>query len=148
MALTPDAASAPLAVVVDGATLTPLSLGELQFIRRGLQLLASSLAQRDGGVPATVRSLQGLLERVTVGAHLPVHVPASERLGTLGNDPACSPDTLELMDIDDVSAVLGCGQRNVRYLARRGSLTGVKRGGRWTFDRLAVVELLESRRSA
>ena len=141
-------AHVPLAYVVDGGRMTTLGLGDLQMLRLGLLLLASELARRDGGVPANLRTLQGLLERVTVGAQSPVHVPASEHLGTLGNDPAVSPDTLELMDIDDVSAVLGCGQRNVRYLARRGSLTGVKRGGRWTFDRLAVVELLESRRSA
>ena len=137
-----------LASVVDGGKMTNLGLDDLQLLRLGLLLLASELARRDGGVPANLRTLQGLLERVTVGAQSPVHVPASEHLGTRGNDPACSPDTLELMDIDDVSTVLGCGQRNVRYLARRGSLTGVKRAGRWTFDRLAVVELLESRRSA
>ena len=148
MALTPNAAPGPLAVVVDGAAFTTLSLGELQFIQRGLRLLASELARRDGGVPATVRSLQGLLERVTAGAQLPARVPAPEHLGTLGNEPVGLPDSLQLMDIDDVSEVLGCGQRNVRYLARRGSLPGVKRGGRWTFDRLAVVDLLESRRSA
>ena len=148
MALTPTTAPGPLAAIIDGGKMTTLSLGELQFIRLGLRLLASELARRDGGVPATVRSLQGLLERVTVGAQSPVRVPAPEHLGTLGNDPAWLPESLQLMDIDDVSAVLGCGQRNVRYLARRGSLTGVKRGGRWTFDRLAVVELLESRRSA
>ena len=148
MTLTPNAAPGPLAAIIDGATLTTLTLGELQFIRLGLRLLASELARRDGGVPATVRSLQGLLERVTVSAQSPGRVPAPEHLGTLGNDPAWLPESLQLMDIDDVSAVLGCGQRNVRYLARRGSLTGVKRGGRWTFDRLAVVELLESRRSA
>ena len=148
MALTPDTASGALAVVADGATLTTLGLGDLQFIRRGLQLLASSLAQRDGGVPATVRSLQGLLERVTVGAAAAGRLPRPEVLGSDGSDEAASGGTVEGMEIRKAAKVLGCGQRNVRDLVARGALPARKSAGRWLIDPLDLQDLLDSRRSA
>lgn len=41
----------------------------------------------------------------------------------------------EQIDADTTAQLLGCSPRNVRDLAARGRLPGIKRGGRWFFNR-------------
>ena len=138
----------PAAYVVDGAKMTTLGLGDLQVLRLGLCLLATSMASRDGAVPANVLVLRGLLDRVVAGAAVAGRLPSAAVLGSDGSVGSGGAVNVEDMEIHEVAQALGCGQRNVRDLVARGALPARKRGGRWTFDRLAVVELLEARRSA
>ena len=138
----------PVAVVVDGGKMITLGLDDLQLLRLGLRVLATSVASRDGAVPANVLVLRGLLDRVVAGAAVAGRLPTAAVLGSDGSLVGGPAVNLEDMEIREAARVLGCGQRNVRDLVARGALPARKRGGRWTFDRLAVVELLESRRSA
>lgn len=45
----------------------------------------------------------------------------------------------EQIDADTAAELLGCSPRNVRDLAARGRLPGIKRGGRWWFNRDDVI---------
>lgn len=45
------------------------------------------------------------------------------------------PVEYEQIDADTAAHILGCSPRNVRDLAARGRLPGVKRAGRWWFNR-------------
>ena len=137
-----------LGVLQDPAGLLPLHHADLRMLARSLQLFASSLARRDGAVPANLRVLQSAVERALASAATTARLPSSEVLGMLGTTNEALPANMDSMEIDEVSAVLRCSSRNVRYLARRGSLSGVKVGGRWTFERLDVLALLDTRRSA
>ena len=141
-------AHVPLAYVVDGAKMTTLRLGDLQVLRLGLCLLASSTASRDGAVPANVLVLRGLLDRVVASAAVAGRLPSAEVLGSVGSVEVGSAGTVEGMEIRKAAKVLGCGQRNVRDLVARGALPARKSAGRWLIDPLDLQDLLDSRRSA
>lgn len=49
--------------------------------------------------------------------------------------PTAETVEYEQIDADTAAELLGCSPRNVRDLAARGRLPGVKRGGRWWFNR-------------
>lgn len=137
-----------LGSLVDGGGLALLRLDDLRVLRAALRLLGSELGRRDGGVPAHLAVLQATLDRVYEKAKLQARVPRPEHRGTFGTPPTPLADSLNAMDIDEVAKLLDCSTRNVRALAGRGSLSGRKQANRWTFDRLSVLELLESRRAS
>ena len=141
-------APGPLAVVVDGATLTPLGLGDLQLLRLGLRVLATSMASRDGAVPANVLVLRGLLDRVVASAAVAGRLPSAEVLGSVGSVEVGGAVNVEDMEIREAAKMLGCGERNVRGLLTGGSLAGRKVRGRWLISPLDLQDLLDSRRSA
>ena len=95
-----------------------------------------------------MRSLQGLLERVTVGAAAAGRLPSAAVLGSNGSVEVGSAGTVSVMEIRDAARVLGCGHRNVRDLVTRGALPARKSLGRWLIDPLDLQDLLDSRRSA
>ena len=134
--------------LVDGGELRPLHGDDLQLLQRAVRLLSSSLSSRDGAVPANVAVLQGLLDRVVASETTRSRLPRSEVLGMLGSAEPVLSETFGYMETTEVADLIGCGPRNVRHLVHRGTLPGVKRAGRWTFARVDVLELLDSRRVA
>ncbi len=138
----------PLAYVVDGAKMTTLGLDDLQVLRLGLRLVASSMASRDGAVPANVLVLRGLFDRVVAGAAVAGRLPSAAVRGSVGSVEVGSAGTVSVMEIRDAARVLGCGHRNVRDLVTRGALPARKAAGRWLIDPLDLQDLLDSRRSA
>lgn len=56
-------------------------------------------------------------------------------------------ETVEYEQITSAEAaeILGCGDANVRALARTGRLPGARRGGIWTFNRCDVVAFRDYR---
>jgi len=146
MALTP--AHVPLGSVVDGGKMTTLGLDDLQLLRLGLRVLATSMASRDGAVPANVLVLQGLLDRVVAGAVVAGRLPTAAVLGSDGSPYAAPAGTVGGMDIREAAKMLGCGHRNVRDLVTRGQLAGRKSRGRWLIAPLDLQDLLDARRSA
>jgi len=59
---------------------------------------------------------------------------ASSVIGTPGIPMATTTATIGQMSTTEVASRLGCGQRNVVALARRGTLAGRQVAGRWLFD--------------
>lgn len=57
--------------------------------------------------------------------------------GTTEPAPMPADEYLDHEQIDSTTAaeILGCSDRNVRALAARGRLPGVKNGGKWWFNR-------------
>ena len=137
-----------IGTLLDPGGLAMLHGADLQILARSLRLFASSLASRDGAVPANVLVLLSTIERAVASAATSARLPSPAVLGTVGSPGLGDSATIHLMEIAEVAQVLQCGARNVRDLVARGALPGEKRGGRWTFARLDVAELLESRRCA
>ena len=137
-----------LGVLVDPGGLVPLHADDLRIMTRSLQLYASSLASRDGAVPANVLVLLSTIERAVTSAATTARLPSPEALGSVGSPGRVDSATVRFMEIRGVAEALGCGDRNVRDLVARGALPGEKRCGRWTFHPIDVAELLESRRCA
>ena len=134
--------------LVDGGELRHLHADDVQILQRAVRLLSSSLSSRDGAVPANVAVLLSTLDRVVAAELTRGRFPSSEVLGMLGSAERVMSENVAVMEIDEVAGMLGCGPRNVRHLVRRGTLPAVKIGGRWTFARVDVLELLDSRRVA
>ena len=134
--------------LLDHGGLLPLHADDLRILARSLQLFASSLASRDGAVPANVIVMLSALERAATSAATTARLPSAEVLGSVGSPGRVDPATVVLMEIRDVAHALQCGPRNVRDLVARGALPATKAGGRWTFHPIDVAELLEARRCA
>ena len=137
-----------LAAVVDGGAMTGLNLRDVQLLQLGLRLVAQQLGRRDGAVPADVRVLEGLLDRAVASAMTTSRLPSVAVLGSLGSAAPAPLDMLQAMEISEVAAQIGCGQRNVRDLIARGALPAWKVAGRWLVAPLDLLELLDSRRYA
>ena len=137
-----------LGTLADGGGFWPLHADDLQALHQAVQLYAAALSRRDGGIPAGVAVLLATLSRVVASDKVRSRLPSAEVLGSYGSSEEVLSASVAVMEIDEVAALLGCGPRNVRDLVHRRTLPAQKRGGRWTFAPLDVVELLESRRSA
>ena len=137
-----------IGTLLDPGGLAMLHGDDLRILARSLRLFASSLARRDGAVPANVLVLLSTIERAVASATTTARLPSPAVLGRLGSPGREDSATVHIMEIREVAVALGCGDRNVRDLAARGALPGEKRGGRWTFAPLDVAELLDTRRSA
>lgn len=103
-----------------------------------------------GGVVLSLPDAQDLAQAVLVaqdlagrhGARLKPHVLmiAAELSSIHGTTEPTAPALehsveYEQIDTDTAADILRCSPRNVRDLATRGRLPGVKRGGRWWFNR-------------
>ncbi len=128
------------AVVVTGRVarmLTPVLVSALRKARDEGQSLDVELV-------ATVKHLEDAGEAFAA-ARAAVQRSAA---GTLGIPPYDPPVTMALMSTADVAQRLGCGTRNVRALAERGTLPGRRVGSVWSFDPADVEHYLERRASA
>ena len=137
-----------IGTLLDQGGLVLLHGDDLQILARSLRLFASSLASRDGAVPAGVLVLLSALERAATSAAVAARLPSPEVLGSIGSPGRGDSAIVHVMEIREVARALGCGDRNVRDLVARGALPATKTAGRWTFAPLDVAELLESRRYA
>lgn len=87
------------------------------------------------------------------GMVLPAHILAlasdlHSAAGTTERPAPAIENTVEYEQIDTTAAadILGCSPRNVRALAARDRLPGVKNGGHWWFNREDVEVLRDFRR--
>ena len=137
-----------IGTLLDQGGLVLLHGDDLQILARSLRLFASSLASRDGAVPAGVLVLLSALERAATSAAVAARLPTAEVLGSVGSVGVALTGIVVRMQIGEVAKRLGCGERNVRDLVARGAVPATKTGGRWTFHPVDVADLLESRRYA
>lgn len=137
-----------IGTLLDQGGLVLLHGDDLQILARSLRLFASSLASRDGAVPAGVLVLLSALERAATSAAVAARLPTAEVLGSVGSVGVALTGIVDRMQIGEVAKRLGCGERNVRDLVARGAVPATKTGGRWTFHPVDVADLLESRRYA
>lgn len=93
-----------------------------------------------------------VLRRQQIGAPIPERVRDLLRyVSCRGHQPACAAtesveDTDDLISTEQVAAILGCSPRHARRLS--ADLDGRRVAGRWTYNRTAVTEYAEARRTA
>lgn len=128
------------AVVVSGRVarmFTPVLVAAIRKARDAGQYLDVELV-------ATVRHLEEAGEAF-VAARGAVERSA---VGMSGIPPGDESATMSMMSTTDVARRLGCGTRNVRALAERGTLPGRRVGSVWSFEAADVEDYLERKANA
>ncbi len=135
----------PLVVDVPAVLVSGKVARQLAGPLAGLLARARANGERlDEDLVATVAALEEAGRRYAVDR---VQAGLRSAGGTAVDAGRTAVATMTAMDTTETAAALGCSERNVRALAKRGTLPGRQAGSRWLFDRAAVDDLAR-RRSA
>jgi excisionase family DNA binding protein len=124
-----------------------IDLDDADYVARALdQFVALMAERRDGnGAPAPLRPTPRL-EQITAKLRAATGSPTAAN----GRNPTFQSNSSDdaghaVITCAEAARILGVGARNVRDLAKRGTLRARRAGGRWHIDAMAVAELVERR---
>lgn len=116
---------------IDGVLLSPADAG---YLAEALDLF-ETLARQFGSRPTPqLLALRSALA-AAAGASRSAAAASDFRAAGVGG---ASSERASYIDTNEAGRILGCTPGNARDLARRGTIPGIRAGGRWLLDAAAV----------